>query len=138
MERYEVRGMTYTSPENGVKIFQAVDRQRGEQVILKYIQVPNQEDWNILRKEGDNQIRLSEHPYICKVYDFAPVTDYSTPQPTLYLVLALEECSTDLDKLWTQQSLVMPRTYIDEGYLWILLRECVEALAYAQDLVLTM
>ena len=138
MERYEGGKEIYKSPANGVTLYLAVDRQRGEQVILKYIQVPDLEAASILRKEGDNQMRLSEHPYICKVYDFISVTDYSTPQPTLYLVLVLEECLTDLEKLWTQQSLVMPRTFIDEGYLWRLLGECVEALAYAQDRVRNM
>lgn len=132
MERYEVLDCFYTSPENGVMLYHAIDKAANAQVILKYIKVPGgQEEFDILRKEGDNQIRLNDHPYICKVYDFTSVTDYTTTPPAIYMVLSLEQCTIDLDKLWSSRTANMQ--YFDENYLWTLLYECVEALAFAQD-----
>jgi len=133
MERYEVRECIYTSPENGVWVHRAVDRQTNQSVILKYVQVKDAASIDILRKEGDNQLRLNKHPNICKIYDFFPYTYYSTDPPILYLVLSLEECPQDLDKLWTSRSL--SKNFVEENDLWRLLNECVEALAYAQDFV---
>lgn len=113
-------------------LYHAVDLQANMQVILKYIKVPGgQAELDILRKEGDNQIRLNNHPYVCKVYDFTSIADYNTSPPSLYMVLSLEQCTIDLDKLWTSRS--RNGEFLQENYLWTLLFECVEALAYAQD-----
>ena len=133
MERYERRDCFYTSTQNGVFLYHAVEIQSNIPVVLKYVKTPDVGAFEILRKEGDNQMRLNQHPYICKVYDFLPVTDQSTYPPTLYMVLALEQCTQDLDKLWLSKS--RSRTFFEENYLWTLLFECVEALAYAQDFV---
>ena len=137
MDKYDVSDCFYTSPQNGVMLYHARNRQANAPVILKYIKVPGgQTELDILRKEGDNQIRLYNHPYVCKVYEFTSITDSSTYPPSLYMVLSLEQCTIDLDKLWTNKS--RNSEFLQENYLWTLLYECVEALAYAQDLVTVM
>lgn len=133
MYRYQIGDCFYTSPQNGVFLYHALDTEANLPVILKYVKIQDAAAFEVLRKEGDNQIRLNQHPFICKVYNFTSMTDQSTSPPTLYMVLALEQCTQDLDKLWSSRS--GSRAFFDESYLWSLVYECVEALAYAQDFV---
>lgn len=130
MERYELGACLYTSKENGVWLYHALDKMTNQPVILKYVQVPDAAAMDILRKEGDNQLRLNKHPNICKIYDFFSIADSSTAS---FLVLSLERCPQDMEKLWMSRS--QGGELLDQNYLWWLLFECIEALAYAQDFV---
>ena len=133
MERYEVRECIYTSLQNGVWLHRALDKQTHQQVILKYVKVPDAASMNILRKEGDNQLHLNKHPNICKIYEFLYVTGRPTDPNTSFMVLSLEECPQDLDKVYLSRSL--SKEFVEENCLWWWLFECIEALAYAQDFV---
>jgi len=135
MERYEARDCIFSSPENDVFLHHALDRYTNSPVILKFIKASNVYEMNIIRKEIDNHIRVNAHPYICKIYDSFQIPDLANSPQGSFLVLVLEQCISDLDKLRTSNS--SPKQYFEESYLWKLLHKCVEALAYAQDFVRT-
>lgn len=131
MEQYDVICFL-SSPAEGVFLYHAMDRHTNSPVILKYIKVRDVYEIALLRKEIDNHIRVNAHPFVCKIYNFGQIQD---SVQNSYMVLVLEQCITDLDQLRIAYS--FPQQYFPERYLWTLMYECVEALAYAQDFVRT-
>ena len=130
VNKYQHQAQIYESPDNGVILYDAYDLVAQRQVILKYVKVSSPDDYAVLEKEGNNQIRLNQHPNVCKIFDFFTWQDQTA---NFYLVLALEKCQGDLEKVWKNRK--DQRQYFPESYLWMLLSECVDALAYAQDAV---
>ena len=117
-------------------MYQATDLHTNTPVILKYIKVPSVYDYSLMRREVDNHFHVNAHPYIIKMLDCMQCTDRSTRPPSDYMVLVLEQWNMDLDQL-KMAVRGSPEPYFEEDYLWGLVHECVEALAYAQDYVST-
>lgn len=129
MEKYEILNDVYASPANKVRLVLALVRATRKEVYIKFVSGVSQADFKLIAKEGENQQRLNQHPYVCKVVDF-----FRMPRgPGFDVVLVLEKCKCDLSKLAEDR-----KDPFDEADLMQFLQQCTSALAYGQDFVALM
>ena len=129
MEKYRVLDEFYSSPVNQVVLKHGVVEATGRKVVIKLISGVSESDYTLIVKEGENQQRLNQHPYVCKVLDFFRVQ----ADRNFQVVLVLEKCSYDLSALLQFQQ--KRRENFEESFLWKVLSQCVNALAFGQDFV---